>query len=221
MQRFSYFAHGNCGPRRIAAPGCEANLHSRQKVRHMHRNALRSAIVAVAFMPMAAMAAGPTYNYIDAAYLSIDVDDGPTFDGFGVGGSFALTESFHVVGSYADVSKGPMSATTSAVSLGYNHSLNDITDLVARAGWVHGRAKISGFGSESDNGWSVEAGLRAMLSPQFELNGFITYVDLFDDDDTSLSVGGVYYLTHNIGLGAGVSFSDDATGWQVGFRFAF
>jgi hypothetical protein len=187
----------------------------------MSRNAIRAAVALIACSPMAAIAAGPTYNYLDARYLSVDVDNGPTLDGFGVGGSFALTESFHVVGEYSDVSDGPLTLERGRVAFGWNHSLNDITDFVARAGWEYGRVKLSGFGSESDNGWSVEAGVRSMLSSQFELNGFISHVDLFDGDEQFLNVGGMYYVTPSIGLGAGVSLSDDSTGWDVGVRFAF
>jgi hypothetical protein len=187
----------------------------------MHKNAVRGAIALIACSPMAALAAGPTYNYIDAAYLSVDVDNGPTLDGFGIAGSFALTESFHVVAGYAELSKSPFTVSDGSLALGWNHSLNDITDFVARAGWEYGRVKLSGFGSDDDNGWSVEVGLRSMLTPQFELNGFISHVDIFDGDDQIVSVGGVYYFTPSIGLGAGVSLSDDATGWNVGVRFAF
>lgn len=187
----------------------------------MRKNAIRAAIAVIACSPMAALATGPTYNYLDAAYLSVDVDNGPTLDGFGVGGSFALTENFHVVADYSEVSDSPWTITSSGVALGWNHSLNNITDFVARAGWENGRVKVSGFGSESDNGWSVEAGLRSMLSPQFELNGFISHIDIFDGDEQALSVGGVYYFTPSVGLGAGVTLSDDATGWNVGVRFTF
>lgn len=187
----------------------------------MRRNAIRAAIAVIACSPMAALAAGPTYNYVDVGYLSVDVDDGPTLDGFGVAGSFALTESFHVVAGYSDASDSPWNVNSGGVALGWNYSLNNITDFVARAGWEYGRLKLSGFGSESDNGWSVEAGVRSMLSPRFELSGFISHVDIFDGDEQILSVSGVYYVTPTIGLGAGVSLSDDATGWDVGIRFAF
>jgi hypothetical protein len=187
----------------------------------MRRNAIRAAIAVIACSPMAALAASPTYNYLDAAYLSVDVDDGPTLDGFGVDGSFALTERFHVVASYGEISKSPWTLSSGSVALGWNHSLNDITDFVARAGWEYGRVKYSGFGSDDDNGWSVEVGVRSMLTPQFELNGFVSHVDIFDGDDQAVSVGGVFYFTPSIGLGAGVTLSDDATGWNVGVRFAF
>jgi hypothetical protein len=188
---------------------------------YMRKNAIRGAIALIACSPMAVLAAGPTYNYIDAAYLSVDVDNGPTLDGFGVAGSFALTESFHIVASYSELSKNPLDLTGSSVALGWNHSLNDITDVVVRAGWEYARVQLFNWASESDNGWSLEAGLRSMLTPQFELNGFISHVDIFGGDEQALSVGGVYYFTPSIGLGAGVTLSDDATGWNVGFRFAF
>jgi hypothetical protein len=187
----------------------------------MCRKAIRAAVALIACSPMAALAAGPTYNYIDVGYLSVNVDDGPTLDGFGATGSFALTESFHVVAGYSEVSDSPWTVNSGGVALGWNYSLNDITDFVARAGWEYGRVKLSGFGSDDDNGWSVEAGVRSMLSPQFELNGFISHVDIFDGDEQALSVGGVYYFTPSIGVGASVTLSDDATGWDVGIRFTF
>lgn len=187
----------------------------------MRNNIVRSLAAVLAVAPMAVSAASPSYNYVDVGYVSADLDNGPSLDGYGLEGSFAINENFHVVAGYAEVSKSPFTLTTGSVSLGYNYAMTSTTDLVARAGWVNGRVKVSGFGSESDNGWGAQAGVRSMLSEQFELNGFVNYVDIFDDSDTSLEVGGVYHFTEVVGLGASVDFADDVTTWFVGLRLSF
>ena len=56
-----------------------------------------------------------------------------------------------------------------------------------------------------------------MLTPQFELNGGGTYVDV-TDDDTALYVGGVYNFTDMFALSGDVSVGDNATAYGVGMR---
>jgi hypothetical protein len=180
-----------------------------------------SLAVALALAPLAVSAASPSYNYVDIGYASVDLDDGPSLDGYGLDASIALNDNFHLVAGYAEVSKSPVTLTTGTVGLGYNYAMTGTTDLVARVAWVNARLKASGLGSASDDGWSAQAGARSMLTEQFELNGFINYVDVFDDSETSLEFGGVYHFTEVVGLGASVDFADDATSWFVGLRLSF
>lgn len=186
----------------------------------MTNRAIRVLLAVSMFAPAAVMA-GPSYNYIEAGYQSVDLDDGPTLDGYGLAGSFAVAENFHVFGGLGEVKKSPVTLTSSELGVGYNTPLTGTTDLVLRAAWVHGEVKASGFGSSSDNGWGAQAGVRSMLTEQFELNGFVTHVDLFDDSETGFSIGAVYHFTHNFGLSGGVDASSDATGWNLGVRFSF
>jgi len=185
----------------------------------MKKHIVAVALATTALAPVAAVA-GPGYDYVEVAYVSINLDNGPTLDGFGIGGSFSINEQFHVVGQYGNASKSPLTLTETAVGLGYRLGMSDTTDFVVRAGWVQGRVKITNLGSASDNGWFAQAGFRSMLSNQFELNGFVTHADA-SGSETSLDLGGVYHFNQQFGATLGVSFSDDATVWTVGGRFSF
>lgn len=163
---------------------------------------------------------GPSYNYVDFGYVDLDLDGAGSIDGYGLTGSFALAEQFHIVADYIRVSEFILTADVTTLAGGWNMPLNPTTDFVARLGWVRAGASVTGFGSESDNGWMVQGGIRSMVTPQFELNGFLTHTDL-GDSDTGFSVGGVWHFTENFGLGGSLGFSDGDTTTSLGVRFSF
>lgn len=167
-----------------------------------------------------AMAAGPNYNYVEVAYDNVDIDGGGSIDGFDVAGSFAINDSFHVTGGYQYLKESPLTLTGLTVAGGYNLDLNETTDLVARLGLARATAKISGFGSGSDNGFVAQAGVRSMINDSFELNGFVTHVDA-GGSETALELGAVYRFANNFGVTGGLAFSDDATTIRIGGRFSF
>ncbi|MBX3705608.1 MAG: hypothetical protein KF911_03160 [Pseudomonadales bacterium] len=175
---------------------------------------------AAALVPFTATAASPGYTYVDLAYVSADIDDGPTLDGWGLDGSFRISNELHIVGSYTEVTKGRFEVDLSRLGLGYNQSLTGNTDFVARAGWARADVEVRPFGSDSDNGWFAEVGVRSMVTEALELNGFLTHTDA-GGSDTAASIGGVYSLTPMIGVTLDASFSDDAKIYQGGIRFAF
>lgn len=163
---------------------------------------------------------GPSYNYVDIGYLDLDLDGGGSIDGYGLTGSFAVAEQFHIFAGYARFSEGILTLDTTTLGGGWNMPLNQTTDFVARLGLVRVGASATGFGSASDNGWSVQGGIRSMVAPQFELNAFVTHTDV-DGSDTAFSVGGVWHFTNNFGVSGGLSFSDGDTVKGLGVRFSF
>ena len=44
----------------------------------------------LAAAPLAALAEGMSYSYVDAAYVDTDIDGAPSADGFGLRGSFGF-----------------------------------------------------------------------------------------------------------------------------------
>jgi hypothetical protein len=189
----------------------------------MQRKFLATAIFASsALLPLSAQA-GPGYSYVDLAYVSADVDGGPTLDGFGLDGSIGLSNEIHLIAAYQALSKNDWDYDLFLVGPGYNSSLNNALDFVARAGYARTEIGIERGGrnrSDTDSGWFGQAGLRGMVNDQLELNGFLTHVDT-SGSTTSLDLGGVYFVTPAIGLTLDASFSDDANVYQGGIRFAF
>jgi hypothetical protein len=167
---------------------------------------------------------GPKWTYVEANYTRIDFDD---FDAdgdlFGVAGSLALTDLFHIFASYDDgeiESDGPSSADADynelTVGLGINYPVNDTVDLVGQVGWM--RAEVENF---DEDGAMLFGGVRAMVTPQLELNGGVAYVDIDDFDDTALRIGLVYSFTDMFAVRAGASFGDEVTRFGIGARLYF
>lgn len=164
--------------------------------------------------------AGPSYNYAQVSYVNADLDNGPTLDGIGLAGSFALTRNFHIAVDHLRVSDSPFRVETTTIAGGFNTPLNDATDFVARLGFVNARARVTGFGSASDDGWMAQAGLRSMVTETFEFNAFLTHTDV-GGSDTAVGIGAVFHMTYQLALAGGVEFSDGDVLTHVGLRWSF
>lgn len=177
----------------------------------MHRNkTLIAAIVIALFAPVQALAESPNYSYANLTYVDDYFDSG--LDGFSVNGSYAFNERFHFVGGYSRASGFGFSIDIIEAGAGYSYALTGMTDLVGRAGLVRASNGIS------DTSFFVEGGVRAMLTPEFELNGFVKqYVDDVIDE-TTFTVGAVYSFTERFGITTSVNNDSDLT---LGVRFSF
>ena len=73
---------------------------------------------------------------------------------------------------------------------------------------------------EDDTGYSINAGLRSMLTEQVELAGEGGYYDV-DDGEATFKIGANYYITPQWAVGASYKFIDDLDIMQVTARYAF
>jgi opacity protein-like surface antigen len=168
---------------------------------------------------------GPKYTYAELGYAHVELDSFNEADGdeFGLGGSFALTDMLHIFGSYAagevEASNFPNIDTTSAdAGVGLNYAVSPTVDLVGRVSMVYAKVELNNF-DEDDTGFGLGVGVRAMIAPQLELNGGVSYVDFGNDsDDTALEVGAVYSFTEMFAVTANAAFGDEATAIGVGAR---
>ena len=112
--------------------------------------------------------------------------------------------------------------TVLTIGGGWHTAIAPNTDFFAALGFADGEVDISGFGSEDDSGYSLEAGIRSMMSNELELYGSISQVD-FDGfgDGTQLNAGLWYTVSGNLALGLGASFEDDITSYGIGIRLYF
>ena len=132
----------------------------------------------------------------------------------------AINEQFHVLGGAQRVSDGPVSATVFSVAGGYRFGLSDTTDFVARAGLARARVAVSGFGSANENGWMAQGGVRSMLSPTLEVNGFVTVMDI-GSTDVGISGGVVKAFSERVGAFAELELVDGDYAVSFGARFGF
>ncbi|HEX6259257.1 MAG TPA: outer membrane beta-barrel protein [Woeseiaceae bacterium] len=172
----------------------------------------------------AAAAEDLSYNFIQGSYGQVEVDevdvDG---DGFGIEGSVAVSDSFHLFGGYttADMDFG-IELNQLEAGIGYNTPISETVDLVATLSYVSAEVEAAGFGSADDSGYGLGVGLRAMLSPVFEVNGDIQYVDFGDGgDDTGFGAGFLYSFTEQFAAGVSGDWSDDFSSYQLNARMLF
>ncbi len=184
-------------------------------------------VLAGVMLANAAMADdGPQYTFAEVGYDWIDFDDlDADGDGFRINGSIAATEMVHLFASYQDgeIDAGIVDLDLSRMRLGagVNIELSPTVDLVATAAWVRYDLDANAFGSDTEDGYALGVGVRAMVAPQFELNAGVNYEDVSDEDDTSLSVGAVYSFTDMFAVTAGASFGDNVTEYGIGARLYF
>ncbi|MGB5335105.1 MAG: outer membrane beta-barrel protein [Woeseiaceae bacterium] len=186
---------------------------------------LRS-ILAILVLAFAASASAKDfdYNFFQLSYGNVEYDDVDVDgDGFGLSGSFAINEDFHVFGGYqaAGLDFG-IDATSLGAGLGWHTTLSPVVDLVASISYQYVELDASGFGSVDDNGLGLGVGLRFAASEALELNAGINYVDFSDSgSDTGFGVGGLYSFTDAFALGLSGDWSDDVSSYTLSGRFYF
>jgi hypothetical protein len=173
-------------------------------------------------VPGVLQAAEPRYTYGEIGYVNADFDDiDEDGDGYGLGGSYALHRNVHLLAGYQDIDLGGNNDYNSLLlGVGANFALRPGLDAVGRVAWINAEVDVGPI-NEDDDGYGLEAGVRMMINPQLELNGFARYVDVGSEDDTSLVIGGLYEIARNVAVGADLEFSDDVTSFFLKARLYF
>lgn len=189
--------------------------------------------VALALASPSVMAQDLSYNYVQASYLSVDLDDTEVdADGFAMGVSAKVADQVFVFAGYGTVESdsfttffgsGTVEVDTVTAGLGFINSLQPDTDLNLGLAFVRAKGAGTGdfSGSESENGYSLSAQLRHLFSASFEGRAGIDYTDIGDDDDTSFEIGGVVFLGPQFGIDLSYSVGSDADAWSAGLRLNF
>lgn len=175
------------------------------------------ALAFAALAPFAVMADDVSYGYFDLSYQTGSVDP-VDFDGFRLSLSYPINDSWYVAFDYADLSFDPT---------------GDLSDYSIAAGW-HNELFFAEFGYEdadangfSDSGFEFDAGVRSMVSENFELSAHLGYSDLGSFDTfTKYGVGAVWMFGDNMGVSFNYDLwsadsGSDLDTMGVGFRFNF
>ena len=99
------------------------------------------------------------------------------------------------------------------VGVGYHTPISDKCDFVVSGSlifdWVE--VDVEGFESDDDDtGFSLNAGVRAVPTPGLDLGLSLSYVDLYDDDYTSVNASLKYFFNDGkFGIGAVYQTSSD------------
>ena len=174
-----------------------------------------------------------SYNSMDLSYLQVKVDD-PSVDagGFSLAGSWATGKNLFVTAGYSSIETdnlriagtvGSTQTDTIAGGLGWHRAINPRADMVAAVSVLLASADGQGgfSGSSDDTGYGFEAGVRSLWGPLLEWNASVSYVSIFGDSDTALSVRTLYGFTPRFGVLAGVGLGSNASQLNVGVRYTF
>ena len=179
---------------------------------------------ALLFAPLALQADGVSYNYVDAAYASVDIDDfNEDADGFLLRASVEVTEYLFVFGGYSDlgidVSGIDVDLREYDFGLGYAWPVGNASSLYGKASYVSAEAEAFGA-TVDDDGYGLALGLRTRPAANIELEGYVDYVDLSDlGDETSFGAAARFFITPQFALGAEVVFGEDSTAYGAGLRW--
>lgn len=174
----------------------------------------------LAAAPLAAHADGMSYSYVEADYVDVDVDGGPSGDGFGVRGSVGFANNWFAFADYVDASVDVVDIENIAVGLGGHYPIGGDFDVVGRIGYTETDLSAGPF-SASDDGYLLSLGLRGQVS-QFEMEGSVIYTDLDDGgDETAFEVAGRWNFTDMFSAGVAYRFGDDANVLFAGVRLSW
>jgi hypothetical protein len=154
---------------------------------------------------------GIKYNF--AEFRVVDVKGG---DGIEFGGSYRINEKFYGLASFQDLDVGPGNGSREFLEIGggyiYPHKK---VDMALEFSLID-----ADFGGNSENGFSLAAGGRSYLSPEFEVRAYVKHIDV-NNSDTFIELGGDYFLGTNISIGFTLEVSSDLDALTFGGRYYF
>jgi hypothetical protein len=140
-----------------------------------------------------------------------------------VSGSFEINANTFGFGSINDLNyDGGVDTSALTLGVGFNWALAPTLDLVSGVSYERLKVKLSGLGSETEEGVGLNVGLRSMVGQSLEVSAGVKYVDFgHDNNDFTWSAGGRYYFTPAFAAGLDVSKNDDGNSWLVALRYDF
>jgi long-subunit fatty acid transport protein len=178
---------------------------------------LITAAIAAATLPLSAMADKPDWRYVEGGYTKMDFDDNESFepDGLTVNSKYLLNSNWYLNGEYSFFEEGNFDFDMLTLGAGYRLPINATTDAYFGANLERVDGDV-----DDETGYSINAGLRSMITEQVELAGEIGYYDV-DDGEATFKVGANYYITPQWAVGANYKIIDDLDIMQVTARYAF
>jgi hypothetical protein len=179
--------------------------------------------VVLALAPLAALAEGMSYSFVDVGYIETDFDGvGDKADGFALRGSVGFAQDWFVLAEYVAQSVQDVDIDTISVGFGGHYGINEELDVVGKLAYTEVDLSAPGGLDASDDGFFLEAGLRGRVADAVELEGGLRYVDFSDGgDDTGFYLAGRYHFNATWAVGVEYRSADDASSWLAGVRASF
>lgn len=163
--------------------------------------------------------AGPNWNYVEGGYVRANPDDLDSIDGFGIRGSVAFADNWHVFGRHDNLSDS-FDVSRTSLGVGYNVGISDRTDFVARVAYERVDVEVLGIDTDG-NGYSVLVGLRGNVTDAFTVGAGVEYTDIEDGDDTVLKLDAQYAINETFAVAFEAEAGDDGQQYFIGPRITF
>jgi hypothetical protein len=186
------------------------------------------AMIALLSLPVAAGAQALSYSNVDFAYLpSAEIDNGAgdiDGDGFLLRGMLPVYDNFFVLAEFESLNYDfDIDTTRFAVGVGGHWPLATNIDIVGRLGVTNYQLDFRG-GDDDDTGLFFGGRIRAMITPQFELEGGVDFhqVEVGGVDDQTVIVGEArYHFNSQWSAGLLVNIGSDVSNYGLHGRFSF
>jgi hypothetical protein len=171
-------------------------------------------------------AESPDWNFVEGSIERLDIDDTDEITplGFGLKGSYLLTDNIFIDGQYSfltdDVDGVDFDLTNLDLNIGYRFGLTRTTDIYGSIGRRSIDVEVDNFDAD-DDGTVYKVGTRARLTNDIEVDASFAHERFGDFSDNRLSLSGHYYLNEQLALGAGVSSNDDGEQLSLSVRYSF
>ncbi|BCO17245.1 MULTISPECIES: outer membrane beta-barrel protein [unclassified Alteromonas] len=183
--------------------------------------------VALSVASAGAFAAAPAWDFVQGSYVITDFDESDFSyepDGFAFSGSKLVTDDVFVTAEYSmqedDILGIDVDLDMLTIGLGYRYAWSEKTDLFGIVSYED--VELSGSGQSADeDGFGLTAGVRSMVTDNIEVRGAVKYIDLDEDDDTSVLVGADYFLSPMFAVGLSYETSDDLSTFGINARYNF
>ncbi|ALS97624.1 porin family protein [Lacimicrobium alkaliphilum] len=200
----------------------------------MNKTIVFASLFSAALIALPASATAPNWNNVEISYAKVDIDelDDISLKGFSAAGTALIGNDFFLQGRFTSVSdtvrvfstKTKVDLDWTTLGLGYRYAATSSTDVYATLAYEGLDVKASALGSsfsEDENGYSIAAGVRSMLTDKLEAKGSISYMDIGDGSDTAFEIGGSYYFTPAIAAGASYLKTQDLDVLMLTGRYSF
>jgi len=158
------------------------------------------------------------YTYVEGGFASVNPSgSGSSLTGLGADGSYALNPDWHAIASVMHVSCCSVSQNAFSAGVGWNTALADNLGLYINGEFL----SVNATGAGTHTGWAAEAGLRAQLAQQFELDGFANHSSINSNTENTLGVRGLYAIDMFWHLFATYSNNSDQDTFLIGVRYVF
>ena len=181
-------------------------------------------------LPLSAAAAGPDelrYDYLGVGVSFGEIDEvggDVDFTGVAAAGSWGLHDNFALFAALGtgeiDTGFGDVDTTQLSVGINPHFPIANNVDIVIPVAleWAD---FDTAFGSYDDVGYSIGIGIRALLSPSWEMGIGVQHVDIFDGDDQNIAGNVRWHINDLFSVALGASYSDDASSVGFDVRFSF